>query len=178
MSVVALCYPKVSEEQQRFLNGLRDQYDLAYREVVQPHFTLVFPVSDVSLVELSEHVRRIALGHGPFRFVCRHAMVHDDRANDDWYVFLVPDEGFSRIARLHDELYTEILAPHLRMDRPFLPHIGIATLKNAKACKDLADELNRDRIEVSGTIDTISISAYDGTSVTDRHEVSLISDAG
>jgi 2'-5' RNA ligase len=173
VSLVALCYPTVTDEQQRFMDDLRSQYDLAFKDVVRPHFTLVFPVRDLPTPTFQNHVQRIARTHVPFRFVCRYAMVHDDRTNDNWYVFLVPDEGFSEIARLHDDLYTGLLASHLRLDLPYVPHIAVATLKDRVTCKEVADRLNRNGIEIAGTIDALSISEYDGTKVRDVQLIAL-----
>ena len=178
MSLVALCYPKVPERHQRFMDQLREKHDLAFKDVVRPHFTLVFPLRGVSDLVYREHIQTIAARREPFPFVCRYAMVHSDPANDNWYVFLVPDEGFSRIARLHDELYTGVLAPHLRLDLPYLPHIGVATFKDRTACRRLADELNRNGPEVSGVIDAISVGEYDGKVVADRYEIRLADGAG
>lgn len=57
------------------------------------------------------------------------------------FVLLVQDEGFSEVVRLHDKLYTVILALELRLDIPFYPHIGIGSSTDVLACKRLADDL-------------------------------------
>jgi 2'-5' RNA ligase len=173
MSLVALSYPRVPEEHQKFMDEVRNRHDRKYKDIVRPHFSLVFSVPDIPETAFLAHVAAIAAKHEPIPFVCRYAMTHDDRANDDWYVFLVPDEGFSAIARLHDELYTGILAPHLLLDRPYIPHIGVATNRDNLACKRLADELNSGALLVSGAIDAITISEYDGTAVRDLRQVPL-----
>jgi 2'-5' RNA ligase len=173
MRFVALSYPNVPEAHQRFMDQVRDRHDPAYKDVVRPHFSLIFPVRDIPEPSLLTHVQAVAAKHKSIYFTCRYAMTHDDRASDNWYVFLVPDEGFSEIDRLHDDLYTGLLAPSLLLDRPYLPHIGIATSKDKLACKRLADELNGRGFEVSGTVDAIWISEYDGMSVMDRHQIPL-----
>ena len=173
MGLLALCYPQVSEDHQQFMDQVRDRYDPVYKDVVRPHFTIVFQVHDIPEVAFSQHIQRVAARHEPFEFVCRYAMLHNDHNSDDWYVFLVPDEGFSRIARLHDELYTDLLAPQLRFDLPYVPHISVARLKDRLACKELVDELNRNGREVAGMVDTISVCAYDGQIVTNLHHFRL-----
>ena len=55
---------------------------------------------------------------------------------------------FSGLARLHDALYTEALASRLRLDIPYVAHIGIAALKNPAHCKRLADELNDEHLAI------------------------------
>ena len=170
MSLLALCYPKLRAEDQLFIDGFRDRHDLAYRDVVRAHFTMVFQVRDLAEPVFTEHVARVAERSTPIRFVCRYAMVHNDISSDDYYVFLVPDEGFSELSLLHDALYTDVLAPKLRLDVPYVPHIGVATLKDAGRCKELADELNGQRLSVDGGLDEISVVEYNGKAVTDlRH---------
>jgi 2'-5' RNA ligase len=104
-------------------------------------------------------------------------MVHNDDSSDNYYVFLVPDEGFSDLALLHDALYTRVLVPHLRLDLPYVPHVGIATLKDSRRCKELADELNAKRLRIGGRVDEISVVEYDGKVVTDLRHFRLGNDA-
>ena len=173
MSLVALSYPNVPEPHQKFMDEVRNRHDREYAHIVRPHFSLVFPVPGIQETAFVTHVAAVARMREAIPFVCRYAMTHDDRANDNWYVFLVPDEGFSDIARLHDDLYTGILAPHLLLDRPYVPHIGVATSRDRRECKQLADQLNRKGVMVSGTVDMITISEYDGAVLTDGQQIPL-----
>src|SRR5687768_15056856 len=177
MSLLALCYPKLSATDQRFIDDFRHQHDHAYRDVVRTHFTMVFQVHDLAEPVFSEHVARVARVSQSLSFTCRYAMVHNDDSSDDYYVFLVPDEGFSELALLHDALYTSLLAPKLRLDLPYVPHIGIATLKDVGRCKELADELNGKGLCVAGKVDAISIVEYNGRAVTDLRHFRLGIDA-
>jgi 2'-5' RNA ligase len=169
MSLLALCYPTLSREDQRFVDEFRDRHDHTYRNVVKPHFTMVFQVHEMSEPVFTEHVERVADASSAIRFVCRYAMLHNDVSSDDYYVFLVPDEGFSELALLHDALYTKVLSSELRLDVPYVPHIGIATLKGPLRGKELADDLNRGRLSIGGKIEAISVVEYDGKGVTDLH---------
>jgi len=177
MSLLALCYPKLAVSDQQFIDAFRQRHDHAYRDVVRPHFTMVFQVDDLSAATFSAHVERIAGPSRSFPFMCRYAMVHNDDTSDDYYVFLVPDEGFSELALLHDSLYTNLLVTKLRLDIPYVPHIGIATLKDPQRCKELADELNGRRLRIGGRVDEISVVEYDGKLVTDLHHFRLGTDA-
>ena len=173
VSLVALCYPSLSDEHQRLVDDLRSEHDLIFKDVVRPHFTMIFPVMDIAEGEFQEHVQRVAMSWKPFRFVCRYAMVHNDEFSDNWHVFLVPDEGFSSIARLHDELYVDVLASRLRLDLPYVPHIGVATNKDAAVCKQVADRLNGSNCEIGGMFQALTICEYDGSKVIDLHHVPL-----
>jgi 2'-5' RNA ligase len=173
VSLLALCFPKLRVEDQRYVDEFRDRHDHAYRDVVRAHFTMVFQVRDLAEPVFTEHVACIAEGSAPIRFVCRYAMVHNDVSSDDYYVFLVPEEGFSELSLLHDALYTRVLAPKLRLDVPYVPHVSIATLKDARRCKELADELNGRRLRVDGSVEEISIVEYNGKTVTDLRRFRL-----
>ena len=177
MGLLALCYPKLTVGDQRFIDEFRHRHDHIYRDVVRPHFTMVFQVHDVTEPVFSEHVSRITRVSNPLSFVCRYAMVHNDDSSDDYYVFLVPDEGFSELALLHDALYGGVLASRLRLDIPYVPHIGIATLKDSRKCKELADELNAKRLRIQGRVEAISVVEYDGKVVTDVRHFRLANDA-
>lgn len=174
MSHLALCYPKLSADDRRFIDDFRARHDLAYRDVVKPHFTMVFQIHDLPRNVFCEHVARIAATVESFSFVCRYAMVHDDDSSDDYYVFLVPDEGFSQFSRLHDALYTGPLAPNLRLDNPYVPHIGIATMKEAQGCNDLADDLNHLGLSISGKVEEITVVEYNGKVVVDLEGYRLL----
>lgn len=141
--------------------------------MVKPHFTMVFQIHDLPQNVFCEHVARIAATVESFSFVCRYAMVHDDDSSDDYYVFLVPDEGFSKFSRLHDALYAGPLAPNLRLDIPYVPHIGIATLKDAPECKKLADDLNRLGLSISGEVEEITVVEYNAKVVVDLESYRL-----
>jgi hypothetical protein len=73
------------------------------------------------------------------------------------HVFLVPDQGFSQIVRLHDALYTDLLAPALRLDLPFIPHITIGAYPDPTISKALADQINQRDVVIEGQITTLDI---------------------
>ena len=127
MTLYSLCYPTLSEDDDEFIRSYRRAHDLPYRDVVDHHFTIVFGISDLDKDAYTRHVRGIATSHPPISFVCRYAMLGNDASNDDYYVFLVQDEGYSAISLLHDRLYSGPLTPFHRLDIPYIPHIGIAT---------------------------------------------------
>ena len=92
-------------------------------------------------------------------------MLHNDDSNDNYYVFLVPDNGYGELSKLHDKLYRGPLAPYLRLDIPYVPHIGVATIPDAARVKALCDELNTTGIEISGQINSITVGEYDGSKI-------------
>jgi 2'-5' RNA ligase len=66
-------------------------------------------------------VKRVAAAWPPIAVTFRHV-----RAKDNEFVFLMVSRGADSISALHDRLYTRSLAPHLRRDLPYEPHMTIA----------------------------------------------------
>ena len=116
---------------------------------------------------LEGHIARVASNSCPINFVCRYALVYGGGASDDYYIFLIPDEGFSSISFLHDALYLDFMRPHLRLDLPYVPHLGIATNKDKEHLYELARGWNNQALEIRGTINSLTLSSYDGKRVED-----------
>ena len=101
------------------------------------------------------------------------ALVYGDDNSDDYYIFLVPDEGFSSISLLHDALYSGFMRPHLRLDLPYIPHIGIATNKDKEHLYQLARGWNRQALVIRGTINSLTLSSYSGKKIEEIKEFIL-----
>jgi hypothetical protein len=166
-TLFTLCYPRLTEPDRLFIDDFRREHDIPFRDVVATHFTMVFGCSDVPIAAYREHVAEVARSETAIDFSLRYAMLGNDDSNSNYYVFLVPDEGYSRISKLHDHLYRGPLASALRLDIPYIPHIGIATIPDAVRIKALCDQLNARGMDIHGQIDSITVSAYDGSKVTD-----------
>jgi hypothetical protein len=85
----------------------------------------------------------------------------------------VPDEGFSRIVKLHDRFYTGLLAPELRLDIPFIPHITVGNLTDSLRCIALVDELNAQDFEISGTITALDVIKESNGNITTIERIKL-----
>ncbi|MBI1847121.1 MAG: 2'-5' RNA ligase family protein [Candidatus Rokubacteria bacterium] len=162
----------MSEASARFVRELRGMWDVRFRDVVECHFTLVFGIDGVEEAAYRAHVRAVVGGERAIPFTCRRALIHpSDRG--DYHAFLVPDEGRAAIARLHDRLYTGPLAPCLRRDLPYVPHITVAAMPDAPRVKALCDELNAKGLEISGVIDSVSIGALDAGRIRNVERIGL-----
>jgi hypothetical protein len=150
-----IAYPSFSQKHNDWIQKVRAQHDAYYR-LVRPHFTLVFR-SSIREAEFVAHVKQRTAAVRKFTFVMRCALVVEDVIGDMNQVFLVPDKGFSDIVKLHDRLYTGILAPELRLDIPFYPHIGVGNSSDPVACKRLADELNGQDFVIEGVVGSLDI---------------------
>lgn len=87
---------------------------------------------------------------------------------------MVPDEGNSEIVKLHDKLYTGILNDELRLDIPFIPHIGFGGSVNPNESKSIADELNKSNFNVYGNIDKLAVVSYNYPKVETLEEIKLL----
>jgi 2'-5' RNA ligase len=132
--VFTLAYPLLSATDAAMIAAFRARHDQRYRHMIEPHFTLVFGLVGINERDYIDHVGKIAARATPVPFHCRYAMLGADDSDDTAYVFLVPDEGNSAIARLHDRLYTGMLSEHLRLDLEYMPHmtIGISSGRKPK----------------------------------------------
>ncbi|MEZ5572279.1 MAG: hypothetical protein R3E64_09660 [Halioglobus sp.] len=166
-----LCYPTLSDKDNEFIRSFRREYDLPFRDVVEHHFTIVFGISDIPMEKYVEHVTTNLQGQRKIKFVCRYAALGDDSETDDFYVFLTPDEGLSDICRLHDKLYTGEFKRFHRVEIPYIPHIGIATMADARKIQSLCDDLNSDSFIIAGAIESATICEYDGKKVVDLKRV-------
>lgn len=165
--IYSLCYPTLSDSDNVFIQSFRKKHDLPFIDVVSHHFTIAFGISDLPKDAYIDHVKEQVKNQKQITFTCKYAMLGNDDSNDNYYVFLVPDKGNSDISLLHDQIYKGKLNKFHRLDIPFIPHIGIATIPDAQKVKELCDELNSSSISISGSIDSITICEYDGKIISD-----------
>jgi 2'-5' RNA ligase len=90
--------------------------------LIPAHLSLVFPFPTAhTRLQVETHVQRVASRWPPVAVTFRRVRMH---ANE--FVFLMAARGAASITALHDQLYTRSLAPHLRRDMPYEPHITLA----------------------------------------------------
>ena len=160
MSLLVISYPKLRPKDRQWIQAVRQQHDWHY-DLVGPHFTLVFEVSDMGRDEFIAHVRPVCQETTKIAFNLRRAIVRPGVSDDSWYLFLVPDKGYRDLVSLHDRLYTGVLSRYLRPDISYWPHITVGIFKDASACKKTADELNREGFDIAGVIESVDIISAD-----------------
>ena len=168
-----LAYPTLASADRAFIDRIRDEHDLPYRDVVKPHFTMVFSCSDLNEQDYRSHVREISRVAAPIAFHCRYAMLGADDEAPLAYVFLVPDEGFGALSLLHDRLYTGLLASKLRLDLEFIPHITIATLEDRAFAKSLCNRLNTNGLSIAGSVESLTVAALEANRIQDAATFAL-----
>jgi len=153
-----LAYPTISAAEANRLEAFRRRHD-PHHAIVAAHFTMVFACRGMDEHAYIEHVASVSQGSAQISFSCRYAMLGADDEVERGYVYLVPDEGFSGISRLHDALYSGLLSSHLRLDIPFIPHITLGASADRNAAKSLCDELNAAGSAIHGAIEAVSVAA-------------------
>lgn len=138
-----------------------------------PYFTLVFNVAEMPAAAFAEHVRAHVKALPAIRFRLRSALVVPEPAVRRFHVFLIPDEGFAAILRLHDALHTGPIRAALRRDSPYLPHITVATTSDYEAARNLATALNNGGIDITGHIDAVQVERREGEVVKLAAEIPL-----
>jgi 2'-5' RNA ligase len=157
LALLVVSYPTLAPPDVAWITQIRRQYSTLTYSTLAPHFTLVFPTVAVAQDSLAAHVQQQVAGWDPISFVLRSCIPFKDPSSPYTYVFLVPGEGFSRIIKLHDTLYTGPLAPELRLDIPFIPHVTIGYSLEPQVCKELADGLNQQEFVLRGNLDRLDI---------------------
>ena len=111
-------YPEINTEK---IELFRKKYDPSY-ELIRPHVTVVYGVdsSSISRQSFSRHVIAVLEHWESF-----DAELKGFTKSWDHWLFLTLGKGNEKVIKLHDELYMGVLAPFLRTDIRYIPHIGL-----------------------------------------------------
>ncbi len=156
MALHVIAYPQLLPHDYAWIQAIRTEHDPQYT-IVEPHITLVFPTTRVDQAQFTAHVQAQAAHIGCIPFTIRCALIVKDPLSLLTHLFLVPDQGFSQLVKLHDTLYTHALASSLRLDIAYIPHVTIGAFTDPIACKQIADRINQDNIAIQGQINTLDI---------------------
>ncbi|MEN6379524.1 MAG: 2'-5' RNA ligase family protein [Methanofastidiosum sp.] len=174
MPLLVIGYPELKKKDYEWIQDLRNKYDLLYYDIVKPHFTFVFPVFNLNKKELTSEIKGKCKGLEEINFCLRCAVLNKDSFNDYWHVFLVPDEGFSNITKIHDKFYSGKLKDEYFLAIQFIPHLGVGNSTNANECKKLVDELNEKNFEIHGKIKKLTIVNYEDKKIEDIETIELL----
>lgn len=173
MSYLVIAYPNLKEADIKLIQDYRKVHDELFYTVVSPHFTFVFPVFDFNESDFLDTVRDKIKGAHQIDFTLRCATITKDSFSPYYHTFLVPDEGYSKMVKLHDLLYAGNLMHNLRLDLDFVPHIGIGNSLDKYACKQMVDEWNATDFAIQGTISELTVIRFEQNTVTPIERFSL-----
>jgi hypothetical protein len=159
-------YPEIENEK---FHEFRNRYE-PYAGLLPEHIAFIFPVPEtIGLDKLKNHIRKILANWEPFD-------VHFNKTEKtfDHWLLLTPTAGNEKAVKLHDELYTGMLEPHLRKDLPYKPHIalGLFSKENYDFKKPTA-ELTLDKLKYENALEELKILQFDFWATID--ELTLIS---
>lgn len=138
-----------------------------------PYFTLVFPGVEMEPKAFAAEALARVAGFAPIRFRLRSALVVPEHLVSRFHVFLIPDEGFGAILRLHDALHAGSIKAALRTDSPYLPHITVATTKDYDVARKLALSLNNGGLDIRGHIAALEVESRVGEVIKRVAEIPL-----
>jgi hypothetical protein len=104
----------------------------------------------------------------------RHAVIAKDAFKAYMHIFLVLDEGYRTMINMHDRLYTGPLASELRLDIPFVPHIGAGNTVDTLVCEQLAGELNARNFSLPGEVTALDVVRYERGQVESVEHIRLV----
>lgn len=173
MALLALAYPELCRSDYVQIQEFRKQHDELYYHVVEPHFTLVFSVGNWQAEPFIAEIRKQAEGIRSFDFCLRCATVNKDAFGDYYHTFLVPDEGYSHIVKLHDQLHSDLLFSHRRLDVDFIPHIGMGNSKDPSGCIEMVRAWNDHDFAIPGRILVLDVVSFEDKVVRTIERLSL-----
>ena len=165
MSYLVIAYPELAKNDFDSIQNYRKQNDQSLFDVVDPHFTFIFPVNDFTEREFIDEIKLQSADSELIRFNIKCAIINKDAFNEYYHVFLVPDKGYNDIMKLHDKLYSGRLKSNLNSGIAFIPHITIGNSADMDLCKAMADEWNGQSFSISGVISQLSIIKYENNAV-------------
>ncbi|GAB4287776.1 MAG: hypothetical protein Kow0068_13570 [Marinilabiliales bacterium] len=173
MAYLVLAYPEIKKEDYNLIQEFRRQNDNLYFSVVDPHFTIVFPVFDTEENNFITEVVNKSKDCKSFNFEIKCTTVNKDSFSDYFHLLMVPDKGYSDIVKLHDKLYSDKLFKELRLDIDFIPHIAIANSQDKLVVKKWADEWNKKDFSIQGKVNKLTIVDYTENKVNDLKVILL-----
>ena len=157
------------------------------QHLLEPHLTLVFPVTAaIGRDTFRDHVRGVASRTPAFEIRLKGL----GKTWDHW-LFLAVAEGLDKVIELHDALYTGILLPHRWTEQPYVPHVGLGHFAEEHDTRDPLelrprafdrarfDEARQEaealQLDYTGRFDGVHIFGLDGdlTHVTQLEEIPL-----
>ncbi len=165
MPLLVVAFPEIEEADFNWIQRHRSANDELHFQLVDPHFTFVFPVNDMEEEQFTEEILKMTGSWKMIEFELKCATINKDAFSDYYHEFLVPEKGYSEIVRLHDRLYSGKLFSALRLDIDFIPHIGIGNSKDPLKCKRTVDKLNAANISIKGLVTKLTIVRYENSNV-------------
>lgn len=152
-----MIFPKF--DNMEVIDELRREFDPLY-EHVPPHITLVFPFdSDISTLDLKEHLVKSVKGLRPF-----HLQMQGIGRGVGNYLFLNVVQGQTEIKELQKRLYRGIIEPYLPdfLDlEQYIPHLTLGRIADQTEFESAVNQCSRIKDIFIDKIKQISVEIID-----------------
>ena len=172
MNLYVIAYPEITETDHEQIQLFRRDHDSQYGRI-NPHFTIAYPVTDIPPEAFIAEIKKQTQDVAAIPFCIRCAISNKDAPSGSYDIFAVPDEGLSKIVKLHNKLYSGRLAPYQQADITYLPHITIANTTSTAKAKKLTDLWNEKEPEINGIIPWLDVVNYENGLVNTLEKISL-----
>ena len=172
MNLHVVAYPEIAPADYEMIQSFRERYNSLFN-IIAPHFTIVFSVPDMQPEPFVAEIKKQTGQTAAIPFCIRCATINRDAISGNYDAFLVPDEGFSKISKLHDKLYSDKLEHHHRLDISYIPHISIANSPDAQCIKEIVGRWNEKDFLIEGTISALDIINYENRKITTIEKIQL-----
>ncbi len=160
MQALALICPlEIPPDDRGRIEAIRKRHDPQFGRV-EPHFTLVFPVQGATEAVMTRQAEAVAAATPAIGFTLNDARVAPDALIARSHIFLMPDEGEAAIRALHDELYQGELAPGLRADIPYQPHVTVGAFDRLADAEAALAEIGS--LAISGCLRSLQLISIEG----------------
>jgi len=172
----AICLPQFSGDGQSEIQALRLAHCPEQAGLIGPHVTLIFPTDALPERDFIGHVVSIAGSFSRSKVCFRSSLPYLEPASGLSFVFLVPDEGFGWLNRLHERLHCGPLASAWDPTRPYIPHITLGIFKTFPQARAASEIFNSRQVGFSGLASSIEVVLVESTSVRRIHSEQLHGD--
>lgn len=125
--IYVLSYPKFDPSCAGRVDAFRATHEPHRAELVPPHITLVFGVSDRHQRTLDTLIEKTARETREFTVVFNDDTREYDPFDRRYKIFLLCENGKDQVTTLHDRLYAGIDRAEINLQHPFRPHMTVAT---------------------------------------------------
>ncbi len=160
MQALALICPlEITPADRQWIEAIRARHDPQHGRV-EPHFTLVFPVQDVSEVVIARRAEIVAATTPAIAFRLSAARAVADAFSPRTHIFLMPDKGDADVRALHDVLYQGDLAASLRPDISYEPHVTVGAFDQLSVAEAVCADIGP--FEIEGRLRALQLMSVDG----------------
>ena len=147
------------------VESFRAQHDPT-APVLPVHLTLVFPfASSLSALQIVTHIRRVVANWPVLPIVFSGCAAFEAQ-----WVYLRVTRGRQALQELHGRLYRGILAPFLREEFAFEPHLTVGRAPDAAACGTMLREAEIAlRAPIEATVDVLTLVTLRTNGRIERH---------